>query len=82
MDFTQKMHIQFSYESENNSVNQLICVMIKCDVFFAVRTEFVSTVRSFGFRGLTALYRLQRPQSVECCDRMNAFVEIVNVFFP
>jgi hypothetical protein len=23
-----------------NSINQLIFVMVKCDVFFAVRTEF------------------------------------------
>jgi hypothetical protein len=27
-----------------NSVNQLIFVMVKCDVFFAVRTEFLNII--------------------------------------
>jgi hypothetical protein len=36
-----------------NSVNQLIFVMMKCGVFFAVRTEFLYIIStSFGFNGL------------------------------
>jgi hypothetical protein len=43
-----------------NSVNQLIFVMVKCGVFFAVRTEFLSIMLlNFGFKGLncTNMYR-------------------------
>jgi hypothetical protein len=36
-----------------NSVNQLIFVMVKCSVFFAVRTELLNIIyTSFGFKGL------------------------------
>jgi hypothetical protein len=36
-----------------NSVNQLIFVMVKCGVFFAVRTEFLNIIQmSFGFKWL------------------------------
>jgi hypothetical protein len=36
-----------------NSVNQLIFVMVKCCVFFAVRAEFLNIIlTSFGFKGL------------------------------
>jgi hypothetical protein len=35
-----------------NSVNQLIFVMVKCGVFFAVRTEFLNTKKKrFGKKG-------------------------------
>jgi hypothetical protein len=36
-----------------NSVNQLIFEMVKCGVFFVVRTEFLNIIyTSFGFKGL------------------------------
>jgi hypothetical protein len=36
-----------------NSVNQLIFVMVKCGVFFAVRTEILNIIQtSFGFKEL------------------------------
>jgi hypothetical protein len=35
-----------------NSVNQLICVMVKSCVFFLVRTEFLNIYTRFGFKGL------------------------------
>jgi hypothetical protein len=36
-----------------NSVNQLIFVMVKSCVFFAVRTEFLNIIyTNFGFKGL------------------------------
>jgi hypothetical protein len=35
-----------------NSINQLIFVMVKCDVLFEVRTEFLNVVwTSFGLKG-------------------------------
>jgi hypothetical protein len=35
------------------SINHLISVMVKCCVFFAVRTEFLNIIwTSFGFKGL------------------------------
>jgi hypothetical protein len=39
-----------------NSVNQLIFVMVKSCVFFAVRTEFLNMISaSFGFRVLSTV---------------------------
>jgi hypothetical protein len=39
-----------------NSVNQLIFVMVKCGVYFAVRTEFLNIIwTSFGFKGLRTM---------------------------
>jgi hypothetical protein len=36
-----------------NRVNQLAFVMVKCGVFFAVRTEFLNIIQpSFGFKGI------------------------------
>jgi hypothetical protein len=36
-----------------NSVNKMFFVMVKCGVFFAVRTEFLNIIlTSFGFKGL------------------------------
>jgi hypothetical protein len=36
-----------------NSVNQLIFVMVKCDVLFEVRTEFLNNIYTcFDFKGL------------------------------
>jgi hypothetical protein len=36
-----------------NNINQLIFVMVKCDVLFEVRTEFLNIIwTSFGFKGL------------------------------
>jgi hypothetical protein len=36
-----------------NSINQLIFVMVKCDVLFEVRTEFLNIIlTSFSFKGL------------------------------
>jgi hypothetical protein len=36
-----------------NGVNQLIFVMVKCDVLFEVRTGFLNIIQtSFGFKGL------------------------------
>jgi hypothetical protein len=36
-----------------NGVNQLIFVMVKCGVFFEVRTEFLNIIyTSFGFKAL------------------------------
>jgi hypothetical protein len=36
-----------------NSVNQLIFVMVKCCIFFAVQTGFLNIIQmSFGFKGL------------------------------
>jgi hypothetical protein len=36
-----------------NSVNHLIFVMVKCDVLFEVRTEFLNNIYTrFGFKGL------------------------------
>jgi hypothetical protein len=44
-----------------NSVNQLIFVMVKRGVFFAVRTEFLNIIyASFGFKGL------KRRTKTEC----------------
>jgi hypothetical protein len=41
-----------------NSVNQLIFVMVKSCVFFAVRTEFLNTVQTnFIFKGLQLTYK-------------------------
>jgi hypothetical protein len=43
---------QISIISEN-SVNQLIVVIVKCCVFFEVRTKFLNIIyTSFGFKGL------------------------------
>jgi hypothetical protein len=42
-----------------NSVNQLICVMVKRCVFFAVRTEFLNIISTrFGLKGLSKFYVL------------------------
>jgi hypothetical protein len=39
-----------------NSVNQLIFVMVKCGVFFAVRTEFLNVIlMNFVFQRVKAL---------------------------
>jgi hypothetical protein len=52
-----------------NSVNQFIFVMVKCCVFFAVRTEFLNIIyTSFGFKGLISNegYRLHGRWLVLC----------------
>jgi hypothetical protein len=39
-----------------NGVNQLIFVMVKCDVLFEVRAESLNAIQtSFGFKGLKSL---------------------------
>jgi hypothetical protein len=52
--------VLFSVQAEIislNSVTQLIFVMVKCCVFFAVRTEFLNIIlTSFGFKGLIRSY--------------------------
>jgi hypothetical protein len=53
------MDLYISYDSQSltaiislNGVKQLIFVMVKLCVFFAVRNEFLSTAyTSFGFKG-------------------------------
>jgi hypothetical protein len=40
-------------------INQLVFVMVKCCVFFAVRTELLNIIQmSFGFKGLSRIYSL------------------------
>jgi hypothetical protein len=47
-----------------NSVNQMIFVMVKCSVFFAVRTEFLNIIQtSFGFKGFNKVEKLQKKQA-------------------
>jgi hypothetical protein len=42
-----------------NSFNDLIFVMVKCDVLFEVRTEFLNIIQtSFGFGWLTPVQTL------------------------
>jgi hypothetical protein len=42
-----------------NNINQLIFVMVKCSVFFVVRTEFLNIIyMSFGFKGLMEILLL------------------------
>jgi hypothetical protein len=35
-----------------NRINQLIFVIVKCDVLFEVRAEFLNRKTSVGFKGL------------------------------
>jgi hypothetical protein len=49
------------------SVNQLIFVMMKCCVFFAVQTEFLNTIQtSFGFKGLMYMKIIMRCHDGKC----------------
>jgi hypothetical protein len=56
-----------------NSINQLIFVMVKYSVFFAVRTEFLNIIQtSFGFKGLIVLYyRVSTKASINTYDDSN-----------
>jgi hypothetical protein len=54
-----------------HSVNQLIFVMVKCGVFFAVRTEFLNIIwTSFGFKGLcVSFFCVKFVHSHFCSDK-------------
>jgi hypothetical protein len=56
-----------------NSINQLIFVMVKCCVFFAVRTEFLSSIKtSLGFNR----FRLSQV-SGKCSSQIQFQIEMI-----
>jgi hypothetical protein len=59
-----------------NSVTQLIFVMVKCGVFFAVRTEFLNMIyTSFGFSGLS-LQTYLNYEILKKANRLSSFLSM------
>jgi hypothetical protein len=58
------------------SINRFIFVMVKCCVFFSVRTEFLNIIlASFSFRGLNHV--TFENQNILCCRREMLMSEVV-----
>jgi hypothetical protein len=56
-----------------NSDNPLIFVMVKCDVLFEVRTEFLNTIQTrVGFKGLKLIilyFCAGKPRHKNCVNK-------------